>query len=502
MSDSVVFDINGDPKGAEAAFARLQRELDKSKQKVTELTAEARKSAAAGDKLGDAFTKSAKSGEQMGAGWVKSMGSALAVTGLLNAALRVTKAEYDNIIQRQEKAARSILDNANAELSMLRNVSPQDHAYWRSQVPGMAQRTGQKASVVQQAIADASSAQGNQTNDQLRQNVELALMVAPENPAEAQTIAGGLGDASRLTGSSDARVNMGAILAMGKQARVRSTAKIAQNLIPAAVSTQGYGGTAGEAMGLGTTLSTLMNDQQGDSTKTASIRIASELDRIYGADKSPLEHITALQNNPELAKKWYKGSRGKAPGSIPTEAEIAFKNLITKGSEADKLLRSNIAGYGDDNMQAQLTQDWFQSTYATGAQQLAKQDRALEATTDALDLVSTRPGRIGAMRKRLDETLASTGATWSERTGYAWRFDYQTSSGPNSTDPEAAVLGSLVERRNFLRDNPNLSPQQRSENDPLIKVLNVQIEAMVKELRGLRSDQKNSKKVNADAHTE
>ena len=91
MSDTVVFDINGDPKGAEAAFNRVQKELDKTKAKLGELTAEARKSALAGDKVSDAYVKSAKQGEAMAAGMVKSLAASATAAGLLTAALKITK---------------------------------------------------------------------------------------------------------------------------------------------------------------------------------------------------------------------------------------------------------------------------------------------------------------------------------------------------------------------------------------------------------------------------
>lgn len=496
--DSVVFDINGDPKGAEAAFARLQKELDKSKAKVGELTAEARKSALAGDKLGDAFAKSGKQGEAMAMGFAKSMAGAVTATALLNAALRVTKAEYDNIIQRQQKASQTIIGTANSEMTMLRNVSPQDHAYWRGQVGGMAQRTGQTVASVQQAIADASSAQGNQSNDQLRRNVELAMMVSPDNPADAQTIAGGLGDAVGLTGSMDERVNMGAILAMGKQTRIRSTPKIAERLIPGAISVKGYGGTATEAMAINTTLSTLMNDASGEKTPGSASRIASELDRIYGEKGSPLEHITALQNNPALLKKWYEGTRKQPKGSIPEHAEIAFKNLVTKGSDADKLLRSNLGGFGTDADMGKLTGDWLASAYNSSGQKLAGLDRAMAQTADSLENADSLAGRTGAMRKRVDDTLASAGASWMERTGYAMKFNVQTGRGMAS--PELAAVGTLAQYRESVRNSPNLTDKQRADMEPLMQILDARIKEMVAELKGLRTDNKTAKPKNVDGH--
>lgn len=500
MSDTVVFDINGDPKGAEAAFNRVQKELDKTKAKLGELTAEARKSALAGDKVSDAYVKNAKQGEAMAAGMVKSLAASATAAGLLTAALKITRTEYDNIIQRQQKAASTNISTANAEMAMLRNVSPQDHAYWREQAPAMAQRTGQSTASIFQAIADASSAQGNQSNDQLRRNVELAMRVSPDSPSDAKTIAGGLGDAVGLTGSMDEKVNMGAILAMGKQTRIRSTTAIAERLIPGAISVKGYGGSASEAMAINTTLSTLMNDASGEKTPGSASRIASELDRIYGEKGSPLEHITALQNNPALLKKWYQGSgAGKPRASIPEHAEIAFKNLVTKGSSGDQLLRSNLGGYGDDADMAKLTDEWLKSTYGTDRQKFAGSDRGLAATTNAAELANLPGARYGAMRGRMDEVLQATGASWMERTGYAMRFDVGAANGD---DPTMIALDTFAKHRNALQNSPNLTAQQRAANQPSVDILNAVMKEMVAELKGLRTDQKNTKPKNVDGHTE
>jgi len=499
MSDGLVFDIDGDPKGALAAYNKVVKENEKLIASQAKLVEASKRAAEAGSKQGDAFARSAKQGEAMAAGFVRSMSGAAAIAGVLTQAVRVLKSEYDAVIERQQKASRTVISTANSEMAMLRNVSPQDHGYWRSQVGGMAQRTGQTVSAVQQAIADASSAQGNQSNDQLRRNVELAMMVSPENPAEAQTIAGGLGDATRLTGSMDERVNMGAILAMGKQARFRSTPKIAENLIPGAVSVKGYGGTANEAMALNTTLSTLMNDQQGDKTQGSATRIASELDRIYGEKGSPLEHITALQNNPELLKKWYKGAgAGKPKADIPTHAEIAFKELVTKGSEADKLLRSNLSGFGTDAEMAGLTGDWLKSAYGSDIQQLAQTDRGFAAATNAAELADVPGARNASMRSRMNEVLLATGASSTDRGKYAMRFDVGTGMG---ADPRVAALDSLIQHRRKLQD-PQLPEETRTANQASVAILSELMKELVREMKGMRVDQKGKVTKNIDQHTE
>jgi len=492
MTESVVFDINGDPKGAERAFARLQKELDKTKQKVADLTAESRKAESSTDRLG-------KAGDGMAASFTKGLTAGLTLTAALTAATRVLGAEIDNVHRRQQRAAQTIIGTANSEMNMLRNVSPQDHSYWRSQVGGMAKRTGQTVASVQQAIADASSAQGNQSNDQLRRNVELAMMVAPENPLEAQTIAGGLGDATRLTGSLDERVNMGAILAMGKQARVRSTPKIAENLIPGAVSVKGYGGSANEAMAINTTLSTLMNDQQGDKTQGSATRIASELDRIYGEKASPLEHITALQNNPKLLAKWYKGTKGMPKADIPTHAEIAFKDLVTKGSEADKLLRSNLGGFGSEDDMRQLTGNWLKSAYASAPQKIAQADRGLGASTDQMQLSDLKGGRTGSLRERIfgdGGVLKSSRATAMANQLYAWQFDAETAMGRS---PEGAAEAALVRRQDSIKRIESqaigVTDAERKENKEMI----VRLDAIISELRKNRLAPKPK---NVDAHIE
>jgi len=107
-------------------------------------------------------------------------------------------------------------------------------------------------------------------------------------------------------------------------------------------------------------------------------------------------------------------------------------------------------------------------------------------------------GNIGMVRGRMDDILKASRATWMERTGYEMRFNMRTAMGDS---PQVAELGTLMQHRNAMQNNPNLTPEQRQTNEPLVAVLNARIAELVTEAKK-QTKALESKSKNIDRHAE
>lgn len=438
MSESLVFDMTGDSKGAEAAFKRLQKENERLNREL--------------GKTAEESVKAQKKGMAMGQGIASSIGSAVASVFTLQTALRLVSAEWDNILRKQQKSASTTMTTADAKMSFNRNIGdvPQaERQWWDKTVMGIARRTGQKAANVYLAAGEASASQGTLNRNQLAANIEMGFRFSPDSREEAQAIAGGLGDLSSLTGSGNTMVNAAAMLAMGKQARVTSLRNINQNLVPGAIGAQGFGGTANESMALATTLTNLMKDTTGATSKTAAISIAGELDKVFGAAPSPADHIRKLQQNPAMLKQFM----GKA--SIPLEAKIPFQQLATKGSDAAKLFEQNIGGFAPNAGAAEAMVNRFLGGIANDPiQRTAQLARQMEANVANQELADQRGATAGVINgqevdggTRLQNALQRANVGWAQQKASGMLFNAQVAGGK---DPAMAAVDILQQRVNVL----------------------------------------------------
>lgn len=479
MSEQLVFDMSGDEKGAVAAFKRLQKENEKLKQGFADLAKESAKA----EKQTTTWSDKATAG----------MGNMVAGVFSLAAALKVASAEYQHLIDRQNKAAKTVITTSNARQGFQRNlgdVSQDERAWWDKTIMGIASRTKQLPANVYQAAGEASASQGNLTREQLARNVELGFRVAPESAQEAQALAGGLGDLASLTGSGDSMVNLGMMLAAGKQARVSNLRQVAQNLVPGAIGVQGFGGTDAEAMALATTLTNLSKDTTGAASKTAAIAFAEQADKILGAAGSPLEHIRAMQNDPSKAKKFMEKA------SLPMEYKIPIQQLITKGSAADQLFTSNLGGYGDQAGMAASAERYVNAVTADPMNRVATVDRSLESAEQQTQLRDTGAAMDSVIRSRVNNVLRATGDTWLGNQVSMRAYDFSRMW----RSPEEAGAVTIAARYGHLARTAGDSPSEETrENLRLLK-------ALYDELQGMRTDNKREaakpKAKNVDRHGE
>lgn len=487
MSDSLIFDMQGDPKGAEAAFKRVQKELEKTKQAFAEMAKES--------------ANSAKQAESHGTSFVAGLGKAAVSAGILTAAIKAASAEYGHLIDKQKAAAAAMMNVADSRMALnlqLGDTSQERRAMFHNQAEEISRRTGVDLAKVNQGIAAATASQGNLTDQQLLRNVEMTYKVARHDDNEMREIAGGLGDMVKLTGNADATVNMGAMLEFGNQARVKNTAFVAQNMVPGAIGAMGFGGTASESIGFTSTMSHLLNDQQGAETKTAVIIGAAQMDKVLGEQYSPVEHIRRMQDNPALLKKFLDKA------SLPDNLKVAYRKLATKGSAEDKLFTQNLAGLGTDAELAESANRYLKDTGQDPLIAVADQHRQMLAASTLMKTRDPKQAQAGVNQLNLYDLMRDSDAGYFETKGQQLLYGIQTLGGVPAND---AMVERLRDRAQTIRGHDGDSARERAadpvkesrakELDRLATMLQQNTAAMEANTRAMNAVRKN-----IDAHTE
>lgn len=471
MSEELKWVVTADDKDIIAAFKRMQKELENAKQKMKELGDTGEK---AGKKQASAVDSSIASLGKMAAGWVS-----------VQAAIQLANAEYQNYLDRQKEAAKETISTADAQIKFFRNmgnVSAEESRKIQAQVKAIAESVNAPAKNIYAVATKSISSAGKLSREEMFNNVAMAARLAPESLAEQESLATALGGTSRLTGSADPRINAGLLLQVGEQAPIPNMAGLASTLVPGAKGVAGFGGKSTDALALGSTLAMAAEDTTGAPTGTAMIALASQLSK-FSKGKSADEAIAQLQANPAMRDKFLKGA------SFEKRFEIPVRDILTGGSETANLYAAN-KGKLNLGTAAATTDQFFQNVGAAPEQQVAAAERAFGARESQLQLGDLGGATAATNRAGLEKVLKASGTGLLAQKGAGITFEMERLYGRT---PEAAAANTIeaeVKRRRDLNAYDKEAGEEAS-----IKLL----EQMVRELRGLRGDQKGKKNVNQHA---
>lgn len=482
MAEELRWVVTADDKDVIAAFRRMQKELEKTKQAQKQANDEGAKG---GAKIKQGIESSVVSLSKAAIGWVS-----------IQTAIRATTAEYQNYIDVQKQAADATIETANAQIVFMRNMgnmSAQQAMAIQDTVRQVAAANKTTESKIYQIATEAVSSKGSLTNEQMFANIGMAARLAPESTSEATAIAGALNATTRLTGSADPRVNAGLLLGIGEQARIPSMKSIADSLIPSAAAVKATlpETSTEEAAAFFSTLSLLSEDKTGERTGTASVQLAAQLRKFRkGTDLG--DEIARLQNDPKARESFFKKM------SLEAKPKAFVEQMLTGGTPAAELLKTNLANVPTGQTAIGVSDQWFRNVGQAPYQQAAAQQRAMQSLATQLDLQNFMGANAAINREGLQGILKASGAWMLEQTGSGMLFDLERFGGAAAN---IAAANQLEGRVMSLRGVTEAGTNARAA-DPASEMIAQKLDVMIAELRGQRADQKQPKKKNIDRNAE
>lgn len=494
-SEEIKWVVTADDKDIIAAFKRMNKELEATKQKMRE---QANETAKAGKAQDDLLAKGISGLAGMVAGWVS-----------VQSAIQLATAEYDNYIERQQEAAKETLSTADAQLAFFRNlgnVSREQAKQIQETVRQIAGANKTTESRVYNVASIARSSQGALNDQQMFANVGMALRLAPDSEEQAVALAGALNASTRLTGSTDPRENAGLLLGIGEQTRIDNLAQISKTLLPAATGIKATlpSTSTEEAMALLSTLTTVSEDETGNVSRTAGMQLAAQLKEIKNGKKTIRtgtdlgDAIATLQNDEKKRKEFMDSA------SFEVQAKPFIEQLLTPGTPAAQLYSQNLAKVPTGQRAVNQANQFFENVGTSEYQGVATNARVFDSLASGLKLQDQGGASAAINMAGLDKAMQASRASWLERTMYANMFRYRTmvmGQDPNEFAAEALSDRAAELRIPFNRLTNEMLPEGTVKENEKLAVL---LDKAVMELRGIRADNKSNtaSKKNADAHTE
>lgn len=416
----------------------------------------------------------------------------------VSAAMGVVTTALDNIEKKHQKVMQAQMTAAAAERSYLLNYgSPSAGGVEqaRQQALGIAQRTGTTVEDVYRVAAAGVSS--TTSKDQMAAAVEMALRIQPGNQQEAIALAGAIGDASNLTGSQDAGVNMGFIQYALGQSRVSTMQGIGTQVLRGAAAVKSYGGEANEALAFVNMLTKKTNDITGEKSATLATATAAQLEAFlptedrYTYDSkgrktlsrkgtgltSTNQRATFLQQNPKLADEFLSGA------SLPQGGNV-IREFLTAGSEADRIYRESSGNRLTYDELRKLNEQNIAAIESSPLQKTSAINRQLESANTRVEERDFDTASKGAIAANMDRLRSQADMAGINRMGY--KVQDLVEATFSTKEQFAASKASELEER-LVRNQ--LPPERADSVREMIAVL--------------RSIEKNTgKKLNIDGNAE
>lgn len=320
-------------------------------------------------------------------------------------------------------------------------------------------------------LAAAAGISGGGTPDQVIDNLTQAALVSRQNPEQLATLVGAGIDVGKASGLDDARSNLGFILSAGAVSRPTNLRQQARNIPGAVIGAAGTDTTgdrqraAREGAAAFAVLSNYGVDVEGQSSRTATISLATQLRDFFGAEgrDDPQTfggRIRALQSDEELRTKFLADASFERQFKIPTE------QLLTAGSDVARSFEQSFDSIQFDRSEFDALATDLGAQGITAEIRQGAAQRTAESITQQRELADTEGSRIAFARQRLEEGLtrgtAGTLAGGLQRTIEPYRFEAAINAGKS---PEQAAIDILERMRDARNpggfDEEDLSPSQR-----------------------------------------
>lgn len=180
------------------------------------------------------------------------------------------------LADRQAATQLSVAQSRNVVRRNLVSKSEAERKYVAQQALAIQASSGVSEQAVNAGLASALSSSGGRIGPSVKATSVTAQFLQ-DRPNDIGLVAGTLLDLQKVTGTDDARVNLGLLSRIGELGRVVDPGLQAENIAPALIGAQSFGGTARGSGALFAGLTSAAGDTQGRRTGTAVIALAQQL---------------------------------------------------------------------------------------------------------------------------------------------------------------------------------------------------------------------------------
>jgi len=283
-----------------------------------------------------------------GAGKTALLGSFATVAGgvatTVGAGIKIIVDELRAAQALADKAAATQLSVAASRNVVIRNLPGASESQIQevlTQNAGLASSTGVSETAINQARASALSASGGNVGASL-DATEIAAKFLADRPGEIGDFAGSLLDLSKVTGSTDAKVNLGLLSAVGGLSRITDQRQQATNIPAALIGARGFGFNTAESASLFSALTTGSGDLTGASSGTATVQFARQLSEFTGTqDNSGVEKAQKALAAAQEAASGVAGRDLSDTSRVRSlkDAETQLAALRSRGADPKEIAR-------------------------------------------------------------------------------------------------------------------------------------------------------------------
>ena len=383
------------------------------------------------------------------------------IGGIVTAA-GLLRAEYDNLLARQEDSRRLLLGTAPLEAELISNASraedlgatPKERG---ANVLKLAEQFAAGAGVPTKdflpTASQAVSSRGNLSVKDALTVASLATLTAGGNQetASARTSLG-LTLAQGEIGLTD---GLGFGIAAGEVLPIADQPSVASALgrtIPAGLVT---GATAQETTGLFGAFATKVGDTDGKRSATFTLQTLGFLDKLAPQFERVGDQIDHIVQNPQ------KFAKDLSPEKIPGEAaqKPLLKALLTEDSEEGQQLRRDFASNRDKlpelNKSADVVRSLLEAYSASDAIDLNAMEQAITGQIESAQAANVTGATTASLREKYLGVLQANGVGYVDQLGS--RAGFATAVDIFGEDPKEYVQKQLRQRADTLTETTSQS---------------------------------------------
>lgn len=384
------------------------------------------------------------------AGMMRYVGAAAVAAG----AVKLIAAEWNNVIERQQKAGQASITFEQALGEATLNVgSVYDPAKMKKRALEISAKTGVDPSTAVQAISLAIKSGGASNADEaerLANAAEVAAQLSPRATAEKLSeTAGSIASYMARTGATAQQAG-GVLLSMQSKSNIADPNKAMAAAGPTLANMLAQGASTGMSQALMPALSQAIEDTQGDVSSLAATQFTYSLTEQFGQREGfkgkaniPDLAIAAMRQNPALAREFFETGlqnpeTGRAYGKPELgrgKAETFFRAISGDETLAgDKeIIGSYVKQFEDYRRLAIGNQEagqFYNQTLAQvrGATPNLQADRVFKGAADRIRIEGSDAAQ-GITREGLQEVLQSAGVGETRRRLMMADFELNARSG-------------------------------------------------------------------------
>ncbi len=452
-------EIDADTQGADESVRAINevREAGEEANRATDQGADASDRQARANRENADALRDMASGTTLAAGaagklnrQLLALASGAAVVAGLREVISLARQELESFTQTADAAFQNQVTIASAERSLKLNLPGASDDEVQRAIDAARSISEQRSVPIAEstsALASALSARGGNLDEAIAVT-DLAAQIRPDQPSAIAGIAGAIGDVGDAIGTDDPTAALGFLLTVGGQSRVADFNAQASSIPAALAGITGEGFSPSGAGALFSALSVGAKDLTGDSTRTASIQLAAQVNAFFTASGRPergASAIAALQQDPSLRNQFLE--------NFSLEARFNARAIALLSDPSSSIAQGfarNLGGFGDT---AALRGTGLQKLDQLSDGQLegnAQLNRDLASLVDQLSADNVSFGTVGAIRDQLVPLLQQTGSPALATRLEGLSFDLNNFASPDEATDD--LIGILQRRVNAIRN--------------------------------------------------